>query len=285
MEVARSRLQLSLPNFALLLDPSPWHEGFIFQNDKTEGSPPSVAYNTFVFDLQVGKPDRGKNWHNLCRNEIWELWRGDSGQFIFTNPMQPLLRQVIVDPEFKRGQILGEFSGPDPQYALPQDLEIVFFANWMGKFGDLLLHASGIAVDGQGYAFAGFSGVGKSTLARQLSREESVTILGEDQLVLRYLDGRFWIFGTPWHEDRSLCAPLGVPLTKIFFLEKNPEPRYRTVSPLEGIARLLQTAFIPYYRTELLECFLERLELLARVTPMRQLSYMLGESMLNTILE
>lgn len=223
----------------------------------------------------------------LCQTKIWQLSRDQEGQFVFTNPLQALRRKLVVDRHFTKGTLLGDFKTIDNKdnYPLPQDLEIVLYVNWLGEYGDLVLHASGIALDGKGYAFVGPSGVGKSTLAARLKQEPGVTVLGEDQLVLRYLDGTFWIFGTPWHEDRSMCSPLGVPLEKIFFLERMDKSVLTPVAHIEGVSRLLQTAFIPYYRPEVVQHILERFEILAEAIPMAQFSYAPEENVLARILD
>lgn len=222
----------------------------------------------------------------LCQTEIWQVVLDQGGQYIFTNPMQALRRKLVVDNGFTNGRLFGKFQDANQvgNYPLPQDLEIVFYANWLGKYGDLILHASGIALEGKGYAFVGPSGVGKSTLVGLLKDEPGVTVLGEDQVVLRRLGESFWIFGTPWHQDRSLCSPKGVPLKKLFFLEKNGESSLKQLSALQGITKLLQTAFIPYYRPDVLEKILGRLDLLAQSVPFSRLSYIPGDNILARIL-
>ncbi len=264
-----------------------WHSGFTINRKETEAEQTSVFCNSCSFMLQDLPLSRENTWHTLiARNNIWELWKDEAGQFIFTNPMQALYRQLVIDSDFSRAEVLGDFSsdGAAAAIPLPQDLEIVFFANWLGKYSDILLHASGIAVDGKGYAFVGPSGVGKSTLAGLLSKEAGVTVLGEDQLALRLLDNRFWIFGTPWHENRSLCAPLGVPLEKILFLDKKDEDTLFAVTALEGVTQLLQTAFIPYYRPELLDGILERLDTLANTVSLVHFSYLPGNDVLKRVI-
>ena len=164
----------------------------------------------------------------------------------------------------------------------------MLFANWLAGYGDVILHAAGVAVDGRGYCFAGSGGVGKSTLAATLmsasgsgahaaaASPASLVMLGEDQVILRYLDGRFWIYGTPWHIDPAFCSPLGVPLEKLFFLERTGENHVAPCTPLDGVARLLQTAFIPYYNRAGVATILDRLVLLAEQASFYTLSYRLG---------
>jgi len=54
---------------------------------------------------------------------------------------------------------------------------------------------------------------------------------------------------------------------------------------MDGIARLLQTAFIPYYRQDAMPTILERLSLLAEAVPFYTLSYRLGDDVMALIRE
>lgn len=221
----------------------------------------------------------------ICITEIWELWNNSKGEFTFIGPRNKPPVTFEINQEFSEGIVYGDFSGkgqPDT-YAF-EGIDIVIFANWLTKFSDVILHAAGIAVDGKGYAFVGPSGVGKSTLTEPLAKKPGVSVLGEDQVVLRYLDEQFWIFGTPWHERPELCSPLGVPLEKIFLLNRDNGQKLSSVNPIEGVVRTMQTAFIPYYRQDRLPSILERLSLLSAQVPFYNLAYQLGSDVLPIIL-
>lgn len=283
VEIAKYRLHFLRQNQEFQPEAPPWHAGFSFSSENTEGYESSVFCHDFSFLLHNQPPGQNPQQQTLVtRNDIWELWRDEAGRYLFSNPMQDVNRWVVISSDFSHGEIYGDFSLQG--YPLPQDLEIVFFANWLANHGDLILHASGIAVDGQGYAFVGSSGVGKSTLARVLHQQEGVTVLGEDQLVLRLMGDQFWLFGTPWHLNRAMCSQAGVPLRKIFLLDKTDEDVLFTVSPMTGVTSLLQTAFIPYYRSDLIGLILERLDILAQKVPMFHFSYLPGKRFLDRII-
>ncbi len=139
-------------------------------------------------------------------------------------------------------------------------------------------------IHGKGYFFAGQSGVGKSTLISALEGQPGVTVLGEDQVVIRFLRDQFWLFGTPWHTNPSLCSALGVPLHCGFFLDRDKEEGVAALTPVEGVARFFQTAFIPFYRPAAVERILENCSLLAKQIPFYSLSYRLGTNVLERIL-
>lgn len=251
-----------------------------------EASKASAVLNEFNLTVEDRtEPDRVKKTTSICITDIWELWNNSKGQFTFIGPLNKPHVTFHIDHEFSNGVVYGDFSGKKaPETYAFEGIEIVIFANWLANFSDVILHAAGIAVDGKGYAFVGSSGVGKSTLAEALAKEPGVTMLGEDQVVLRYLEEQFWIFGTPWHERPELCSPIGVPLTKVFFLERTDGEQLERLLPVEGVKRLLQTAFIPYYRSEKMPGILGRLTMLAEEVPFYRIRYQIGSTILPEIL-
>ena len=206
-----------------------------------------------------------------------ELFLDNKRRYVFIAPRLFPPRSISVDTTFSKGVVTGEFNGTPNSPVFPiQGLDMHLVSNWLANTGEFILHASSIIWDGKGYCFAGSSGVGKSTLAHQLAALNDIEILSEDQVIIRWLDGRYWIYGTPWHENPSMCSPLGVPLSKIFFLERDGKQRTLKLSELEGTARMLQNAFIPFYRTDALPSILNHLSALSERVPFYLLDYHMG---------
>lgn len=221
----------------------------------------------------------------LCRTEIWELWVDEVGRYVFVAPRALPPCQVKIDPGFATGEVASDFSSNNGNGLYPlQGLDNLIFTNWLAGFGDVILHSSGVVVDGKAFCFVGSAGAGKSTLAAYLAANHAAAVLGEDQLVLRYLGGRFWVYGTPWHLNPAMCSPHGAPLEKLFFLERMGKNQVAPCSSPDGVARLLQTAFIPYYRPAAVTAILDRLTLLAEGVPFHTLAYRLGDDPLALIL-
>ena len=233
----------------------------------------SITQNTCIPDGNLGIP--------LCQTEIWALWKTVDGKLIFHSPRQFPEKWVLIDPTFTQGELIGDFSNLEgkPFYPL-SSIDIRIMVNWLALFGYLVLHAAGAAYHGEGYCFVGRSGIGKSTLAEKLMEDADIEILGEDQVILRYLDGEFWIFGTPWHERDKMCSPNGVPLRKVFFLEREGKLGVTEIPSAKAMEFLLQTAFIPYYLSEKMPLILERLALLCEKVSLHQYHYELGSDIL-----
>ncbi len=213
----------------------------------------------------------------LYRSDTWEIWKEPAGKYVFSVPNQKPVRHAVISADFSDGDVIIDPSTvKTPLYYPLEHLDIRIISAWLGTKGDLMLHASGVVMDGLGYCFIGESTAGKSTLVSNFANDPAITVLGEDQVILRYLDEKFWIFGTPWHTNPVLCSPLGAPLQKMFFLDRALPPGVESIKPAEGVTRVLQTAFVPYYLPEYLPGILDRLNLLAERVPFYSLSYRLG---------
>ncbi len=223
----------------------------------------------------------------LVSTDSWDLWQDENLGFIFSFKQykEPFLL-ARVDKNFTSTEIHWVNPKKDlSKISIKDILDLRLYLNWLANFGDLVLHASGFVYEGKGYCFLGESGRGKSTLVRSLARQEGLTVLGEDQVILRFLDGQFRIFGTPWHTDPNLCAALDAPLEKIFFLDREQPATIREMSSMEMASRMLQTAFVPWYRKDCLPLILERVGLLSENIRCLTLSYKLGQDGLQTLLD
>lgn len=223
----------------------------------------------------------------LLSNETWDLLKepNDILVFRFKHYQVPVLA-ISVDSEFRQGKIHWTEIGLESDGISIKDIiDLRLYLNWLASFGDIVLHASGFVHKGKGYCFLGESGRGKSTLVRDLAGEPGLTVLGEDQVILRCLDGQFRIFGTPWHSEPEFCSPMDAPLEKMFFLDRAKEKTTWEMTPMEVTTRIIQTAFVPWYRNECLPLILERIAFVPESTRCLGLSYKLGSDSLDTLLQ
>lgn len=68
------------------------------------------------------------------------------------------------------------------------------------KHNGFVMHAACICADGKVYAFCAKSGVGKSTHLALWKKVygEKVKIINGDKPIVRYINGKFFVYGTPW---------------------------------------------------------------------------------------
>ena len=106
--------------------------------------------------------------------------------------------------------------------------------------GTLLIHASLVRHQGYGYAFIAPSGTGKSTqTANWLRMIPECDLMNDDNPVLRVVDGKAVIFGSPWSGKtpcyRQVKAPLGA-VTKIV---RDPDNFVKPMGHIEAFKELL----------------------------------------------
>lgn len=104
------------------------------------------------------------------------------------------------------------------------------------KEGGTLLHAAGVAFEGEGYAFAGHTRAGKTTLKRDFPPS---AVLGDDLVAVREIGGKLLLFGTPWPgREGGTVAYGGLPLRAVFNLHPELPPGLRRMVPAEAVAEL-----------------------------------------------
>ncbi len=117
------------------------------------------------------------------------------------------------------------------------------FARRLLQFDGFQLHASSVILDGYAYLFSAPSGTGKSTHTEKWVRLFNARYLNDDKPAVRYRDGRWMAYGTPWSGKHDLSKPEKAPLGAIAFLRRGAE---------NDIQRLTAQEAIPYYISQLL---------------------------------
>ncbi len=125
-----------------------------------------------------------------------------------------------------------------------EDCEYLFsgmsFYKQLINFGGIMLHSSAVVVDGRAYLFTANSGTGKSTHTSLYLKEfgDRAFILNDDKPAIRFEDGAFFAYGTPWSGKTKQNVNLRVPIAGICILsrgEKNEISRVRGKSAFIGI--------------------------------------------------
>lgn len=110
----------------------------------------------------------------------------------------------------------------------------------------LLLHSAVLSIHGEGYAFLGRSGTGKSThTGLWIKHLKDVHIVNGDKPILEYKDGAFIAYGTPWNGKEGLGENTSAQLKGLCFLEQAKENSINRLSPSEASARVLGQILFP----------------------------------------
>jgi hypothetical protein len=128
-----------------------------------------------------------------------------------------------------------------------------------------LVHGAGLCRDGQGYAFFGKSGAGKSTTVNTIAATDtSATVIGDDSIIVRLSSNEtVQLLSAPLGAGYTRIAPpnLTIPLRGLYMIEKATENRVERLSETEGTAALLANAMCVSFD----ESIQERLNLASRI--------------------
>lgn len=113
--------------------------------------------------------------------------------------------------------------------------------------GGMLMHGAVIEYDSCAYMFTAPSGTGKTTHIRQWKKlyGNKVGIINGDKPLIRFLNGEFIVYGTPWcgkeHYNRNTKAPL----KGIVLLSRGEENSIEKINPDKFNAFLLKQIYMP----------------------------------------
>lgn len=168
-----------------------------------------------------------------------------------------------------------------PQSLSPEDLAYmetgrIFYSHLLDHDG-MFLHASAVELEGRAYLFSGDSGVGKSTHTRLWQRHFGAQIFNDDKPALRFVDGRWYAYGTPWCGKDGINQNKKVPLAGICFLRQAKENRIRAVSTTEAVTKILLQTFHRYCDIKDMELTLACTERLLKMIPVFELENLPNE--------
>jgi len=221
---------------------------------------------------------------------LWGLYRIDGRNiFVFQSPALGLLpyRIAVFDPDFRRGEVhtraLEPERSPDGLLLSPLEFPLseVLMVCLLAQGRGLMVHACGIDDGGRGYLFAGNSTHGKTTVARLW--KDHATVLNDDRTVLRWREGRFWIYGTPWHGECGDVSPHRVPVERIFFLRHAEANEVQRCEDVTAASMLLARCFPPLWDVEGMRFTLDFCAQLVDEVPCYELGFVPDGSMVDFV--
>ena len=109
------------------------------------------------------------------------------------------------------------------------------------------MHAAVLDVDGNSYAFTARSGTGKSTHIRLWKKllGDDISVVNGDKPIIKYENGEFFAYGTPWAGKEGWQTNSKTNLKKICFLERGMENKVVTENKKNSLSALLSQIYIP----------------------------------------
>jgi hypothetical protein len=199
--------------------------------------------------------------HYQSGQENWRLLK--KGNFyIYKCPMKDKRQLILLDEKFShalayllpRKERSGVWSVLDLIYDFLQILLINYLA--LRKSG-ILVHSTGVKdTDGRGFLFVGKSGSGKSTSARIWHEHSRAMVLNDDRIILRRRNGKFFIYGSPWHgtfRDYLASSRGSAPLDKLFFICHGRRNKIERVQPKMALSILYAQLFPTFWDKQSLD--------------------------------
>jgi len=167
--------------------------------------------------------------------DFWSVWKHDSQLYIKTifplsgYPKNAVLKFSLVEPEWDLWMETDK-KVIDP-FEYPLDGLILYYLTVIKR--DIMIHASGVNIEGQGFLFSGVSGKGKSTMA-MLWNTAGATVIHDDRLIIRRSVAGYTMYNTPVYSND---VPLDSLLSRIFIIEHGDENK---LIPLKGASAVTQ---------------------------------------------
>ena len=251
--------------------------------------PPTAPATAADVDIEVavGTPAGSSGELLFESGAVWRLLREGDGYRIECSSEGLAAGPYKVarfDDTFTRGEVtLLPMIAERRLSPIEYPLDEVLIANLLGRGRGVELHSCGVVDrDGRGHLFAGVSGAGKTTTAR-LWQGAAKGIVSDDRVIVREREGVPWMYGTPWHGEAELSAPLAAPLAGIYLLEQSTANEMREIPRAAAVARLFRCTFPAFWDPAALEFTLSFLERLAAAVPVRELAFTPDPSVLDLV--
>lgn len=137
----------------------------------------------------------------------------------------------------------------------------------------MVLHSSAVELDGKAYLFSAPCGTGKSTHTRiwQSIFGEKAKVFNDDKPALRYLDGKWYAYGTPWCGKDGINLNRKVLVAGICFLKQASENKIRRLSQQEAAQKIIWQTMRQFNQAENLNLMLSHVDSLVRSIPVFEL--------------
>lgn len=114
-------------------------------------------------------------------------------------------------------------------------------ADKLTEYSGAVFHGAVLLVDGKAYIITARSGVGKTTHIRLWLRRfgDKVSILNGDKPVIRVINEKIYVSGTPWNGKEGYGKRGIAPLCGVAFLERGAENSYKTLTASECLVRFI----------------------------------------------
>ncbi len=181
-------------------------------------------------------------------------------EFLADDSEESLFALEITDEDIARERELSPHDLSDPMYESTAVYRKYIY-RVMRDYDAFFFHCSSIAVGDKAIMFTARSGTGKSTHRSLWLKNfpNEVTVINDDKPIIRRVDGRFYVYGTPWKGKEGLGADIRVPAYALCFLSRSETNYIGDIDTASVIAKALNQTVRPS-QPELMGNLLELLD-------------------------
>lgn len=240
-----------------------------FQVFETELSDETLIFTLYVDDSfrpetkgnEIGQFDCGGTNHG-----VYQLENGDYQILISdVNNKQCSLLQVRKD--FSEGIVALTGNGTMRNFGLNNTIMMMYAFSSVEQ-ATLLMHASVVRKDGKGYLCLGKSGTGKSThTGLWLKHIEGTDLMNDDNPVVRFVNGKTIIYGSPWSGKTPCYRNIQAPVGAFLQLKQAPYNKIRPQSTIEAFSSLLPSCSVMKWDKRIHGTICDTISKIMQVTP------------------
>ena len=243
------------------------------------------------FDVQYGSVQDAELGHRVfSAKQAWSVYeRDDTLAFEVTRKLASPAAWALLSPDLSSGRVVIA-DCVDHRNALEHLLRgllsRLLLIGLLSRNRGVMLHASGVKIGTTGLLFAGEDGAGKSTMARLWAKYANGTVIGDDHIVIRKRQSRYWMYSTPWHGMD--CVASAVPIDSIFIIHHGTRNQLSQLTPAIAATHLLKRSFPPHWSREGMHYSLQLLGQLCTAIPTYDFAFLPDRSavdLLNATLE
>ncbi len=146
---------------------------------------------------------------------------------------------LITSPRFDNCRVALRGGLGTQRFALNNALMLVY-AFSAARYETLLIHASVVRHQGKAYAFTAKSGTGKSTqVANWMRYIEGCDIMNDDNPIIRIIDDKPVLFGSPWSGKTPCYRNISAPLAAIILIERDTWNHVEAQKPIIAFSTVL----------------------------------------------
>ena len=112
------------------------------------------------------------------------------------------------------------------------------------RYDAFMMHCAAVNLNATAFAFIGKSGAGKTTQSMFWKENLGAEYINGDKPIIRLVDGRFFVFGTPWCGKEKLNKNISAPLKSIFEVVKSDENRIEKLPSFTALPVVLRQIYL-----------------------------------------